>query len=426
MFRYVYDEAGERLLKTDDMGRPLAAYVAGGYLTDTSLVLPLRLNGRLVGVLENGIFRSVLADARGTLVGEGGAANVPTPYGLRATRPRLGAALDYVEKGYDDDLGAVRMGVRDYDPYLGQFLTPDPLYASSLTACSGSPTECTLYGYAANDPLRVIDRDGRAGQLALAAGAAAGGALVGGSLELGRQLVSNGWSFSKVSWGRVGAAAAGGAVTSGLAVATLGGSLAAGGATAAAAVTAESAATSVALRGAATAAIGMYSRGAANAVGGTVERTLNGEPTTGEQVAQEVAMGVVGGVKNVAGTPAAARATATASGAGRATAASVQWKGFSKGKLTEHFEKHGREFGKVSQPEYLQKAKDFATEAGATLRERKVGNFIVKHDPATGRVMIGHAGRREIRTFYMDDGRSADPLEKAADYARKLVEGQQK
>jgi hypothetical protein len=128
---------------------------------------------------------------------------------------------------------------------------------------------------------------------------------------------------------------------------------------------------------------------------------------------------MVGSVKTAA-VPAAAQ------GAARATAASVRWKGFSKGSLVEHVEKHGREFGDVSQREYLQMAKDFAAEASAVIREKKVGNFIVKHDPATGRVMIGHAGQREIRTFYMDDGRSADPLEKAADFARKLVEGQKK
>ncbi len=296
-FRFVSDEAGERLLKTDDAGKPLAAYVGGGYLTDNTFVLPVKLNGRIVGVLEHGAFRSVLADPRGTLVGEGGAPNVPTPYGLRASRPGLSAALDYVEKGYDADLGTVRMGVRDYDPYLGQFLAPDPLFLASLSSCSDSPTECTLYGYAGNDPLRIVDPDGQAGQVAVAAGAAVGGALIGGGLELGRQLLSNGGSWGKVSWGRVGAAAAGGAVASGLAVVTFGGSLAAGGGTAATVAAVESTATSTALRGAAATALNVYSRGASNVAGGTVERTLNGQETTGEDVSREFTLGGIGGAK---------------------------------------------------------------------------------------------------------------------------------
>ena len=45
--------------------------------------------------------------------------------------PGIAAALDYVEKGFDRDLGLVRMGVRDYDPYIGRFLTPDPLFLES-------------------------------------------------------------------------------------------------------------------------------------------------------------------------------------------------------------------------------------------------------------------------------------------------------
>ena len=34
--------------------------------------------------------------------------------------PELSAALDFVQKGYDADLGTVRMGVRDFDPLLAE------------------------------------------------------------------------------------------------------------------------------------------------------------------------------------------------------------------------------------------------------------------------------------------------------------------
>jgi RHS repeat-associated protein len=61
---------------------------------------------------------------------------------------------------YDADLGAVRMGVRDYDPVLGQFLTPDPLFLGSLDKCRDSPIECGLFGYAKASPLSFVDPAG--------------------------------------------------------------------------------------------------------------------------------------------------------------------------------------------------------------------------------------------------------------------------
>jgi hypothetical protein len=52
------------------------------------------------------------------------------------------------------------MGVRDYDPKLGQFLTPDPLYFADLDKCRASPLQCSLYGYAAGNPVSFIDPSG--------------------------------------------------------------------------------------------------------------------------------------------------------------------------------------------------------------------------------------------------------------------------
>ncbi len=106
-------------------------------------------------------------------------------------------------------------------------------------------------------------------------------------------------------------------------------------------------------------------------------------------------------------------------GVAKGLAANVSWKGFSKGSLATHFEKHGAEFGNITQSEYLKQAKAFSAEAGAFL-EQKVGSFIVKYDPATGRTLVGHAGSREIRTFYKADGRSADPFNAAVELAGQL------
>ncbi len=80
-------------------------------------------------------------------------------------------------------------------------------------------------------------------------------------------------------------------------------------------------------------------------------------------------------------------------------AASTKWKGFRDGELSEHYDKHGQEFGEINKHQYLNKAKEFASEISDSFRETVVGNFVIKYDPDSGRMFIGHIGKRQIRTF---------------------------
>jgi RHS repeat-associated protein len=101
----------------------------------------------------------------------------------------------------------------------------------------------------------------------------------------------------------------------------------------------------------------------------------------------------------------------------------VNYKGFSKGKLAEHYDKHvvqQGEFGPITQAEYAKKAKEFISKTGGSVKEEVVGNFIVKYDPKTGEVAVGHLKDKEIRTYYIDDGRSKDPLADAVKLAEDL------
>jgi len=94
----------------------------------------------------------------------------------------------------------------------------------------------------------------------------------------------------------------------------------------------------------------------------------------------------------------------------------IKWKGFSRGKLKEHYDKHvieQKEFGDITQTQYLKIAKQFANEKNEHIQDKVMQNIFVRFDPKTGRVFAGHTKTREIRTFYIDDGRGGDPFETA-------------
>ncbi len=159
-YQFRYDEDGQRLVKlTGDM--PTAAYLPEGYLDSSGLTERFALGGRTVGIIKDGVYTSIATDLRGSVLAETtGIARIPSPFGQRDVHPAMAAAIDYVEKGYDADLGWVRMGVRDYDPVSNRFTTPDPLLLESPEKCVRSTSECNLFGYAAANPLSRTDPTG--------------------------------------------------------------------------------------------------------------------------------------------------------------------------------------------------------------------------------------------------------------------------
>lgn len=167
---FSYDERGERILKYRE-GSPERGYVAGGVLDSTGFIMPVRVAGYLVGVIDHGAFTALDVDPRGTVISDSGTPAHVSAYGARRAHPRVADAVDYVEKGYDADLGAVRVGLRDYDPVLGRFWSADPVLLERLDACAGRPLECNLFSYAAGDPVSIVDRTGAAGEWAVAWGA---------------------------------------------------------------------------------------------------------------------------------------------------------------------------------------------------------------------------------------------------------------
>ena len=131
----------------------------------------------------------------------------------------------------------------------------------------GYDSSWNRYAYVENNPINANDPTGEALNFVAAGWGAVIGAAAGGGIELGKQL----WVGDGVNWQKVGASAAGGAATGGLAGLTLGGSI----------------------------VVEVMGAGAAASLGGVVDRGLDGDPNTvpldGDQMMIDGAGGLVGG-----------------------------------------------------------------------------------------------------------------------------------
>jgi RHS repeat-associated protein len=183
----------------------------GSTVSTTARVEPVQFAGTTVGTLSHPLgggaksFSLVAVDARGTSLSDAqGVARPASPFGDRVTHPNVAGTVDYASNRFDADLGLIRMGLRDYDPHLSRFTTPDPLLIEDLGKCRGHAVDCTLYAYARNNPLVVVDPTGQAGfSLGVGGSAAAGvGPGIGASVEFGVLVdVSN---FSITPYGSFG------------------------------------------------------------------------------------------------------------------------------------------------------------------------------------------------------------------------------
>ncbi|MEU9662852.1 DUF4951 domain-containing protein [Streptomyces chartreusis] len=214
------------------------------------------------------------------------------PYGtsaLRTADPGLEVPKRhrYTGKECDEETGLYYYGARFYAPWLGRWTSCDP---------AGVSAGLNRYEYVQGRPIVANDPDGAfLNFIVQAVVGAAIGAVVGGGVEAIRQLVTEG----RVSdWKRVGAAAAGGAVTGAIAGLTGGASL------------------------------GVQAAGVAvgAAAGGIVTRAINGERQTAGAVITDAAIGLAtfGVIKGIGAGVRALRAPAAGGGgaaAGAETAA---------------------------------------------------------------------------------------------------------
>ncbi|MDP3896661.1 MAG: RHS repeat-associated core domain-containing protein, partial [Mesorhizobium sp.] len=66
----------------------------------------------------------------------------------------------------DDATGLYYYGLRYYDPKLGRFVSPDPLYLGDPKRCETNVIGCNLFAYANNNPMAFIDPTGLDGIVA--------------------------------------------------------------------------------------------------------------------------------------------------------------------------------------------------------------------------------------------------------------------
>lgn len=78
-------------------------------------------------------------------------------------KPREKTHHRFTGKYLDDATGLYYYGARYYDPALGRFISPDPLYMSDPERCVTNTIACTLFAYANNNPMAFIDPTGLEG-----------------------------------------------------------------------------------------------------------------------------------------------------------------------------------------------------------------------------------------------------------------------
>ena len=156
-------------------------------------------------VKDNSVVASYTYDAFGNLTSQIGESDNP---------------FLYCGEYYDAETQTYYLRARYYNPANGRFTQQD---AWSFMDAS-DPLSLNLYTYCCNNPVMYVDPHGNFAILATLATIAVGAA-IGAVIDAGAQLIQNGGNVKDINWRSVGASAAAGAVTTGLAMLTGGVSL---------------------------------------------------------------------------------------------------------------------------------------------------------------------------------------------------------
>jgi RHS repeat-associated protein len=111
---------------------------------------------------------------------------------------------NYTGLAWDDALEIYYAKPRMYDPINKRFMAVDP-----IKGVLANPQSMNQYAYVLNNPLKYYDPDGESPTILIGAAA---GAIIGG----GASLISQAVNGEKINWGKVGGAAASGAIAGAL------------------------------------------------------------------------------------------------------------------------------------------------------------------------------------------------------------------
>jgi RHS repeat-associated protein len=176
---YIYDEENNPITKTFLLGR-IEVYLGDNIYTEDNFLEPVKLGDRSVGYFKNGTFVPSSQDQINTnVLNELGVLSLALPFGERENRSEVNSILDFTLKGYDMQLGAVRMGHRHYDPIVKRFLSPDTYFLENPDKNKNNLTEGNLYSYAVNDPLNYKDSSGDCAEI-ISGSICAAGAIAAG------------------------------------------------------------------------------------------------------------------------------------------------------------------------------------------------------------------------------------------------------
>jgi RHS repeat-associated protein len=141
---YHYDEMGNVIQETDGQGNLLASYI---YANGQRIA---RVRGNEIIYYHNDVLGSpaLLMNQHGEIVHLyhfGPFGNIEAGKGTSGNKYRFTGKEQ-------DETGLYYFGARYYDPWVGRFITPDPVMGSAYT-----PMTFNSYCYAINCPLRYID-----------------------------------------------------------------------------------------------------------------------------------------------------------------------------------------------------------------------------------------------------------------------------
>ncbi len=150
---YLYDANEQRIAKY--VNHTLDQIYFDNIIVDGNhLVQIVELEGYVLGFIKDGVFTEALTDLRGSIID-------PESGGWgTAQKHEFSRYLHYAGSNFDEDIGMVRFGLRDYSPELGRFISPDFVFLENPELCKNDLTSCNLFSYAKNDPLRFVDPTG--------------------------------------------------------------------------------------------------------------------------------------------------------------------------------------------------------------------------------------------------------------------------